>query len=65
VHALRGEKDEAFRWLDKSIEAGWRGWPLGTRSPLLDSLRSDARFQQLESRLAELVRQARRNAGLP
>jgi serine/threonine protein kinase/tetratricopeptide (TPR) repeat protein len=65
VHALRGEKDEAFRWLDKSIETGWRGWPLGTRSPLLDPLRSDARFKQLESRLAELVRQARRNAGLP
>jgi serine/threonine protein kinase/Tfp pilus assembly protein PilF len=65
VHVLRGEKDEAFRWLDKAIEAGWRGWPLGTRSPLLDPLRTDARFKQVESRLAELVRQARRNAGLP
>ena len=64
VHALRGEKDEAFRWLDKAIEAGWRGWPLGTRSPLLDSLRGDPRFKQLEARLDDLVRQMRRRAGL-
>ncbi len=64
VHALRGEKDEAFRWLDKTIEAGWRGWPLGTRSPLLDSLRSDPRFHQIETRLETLVNQMRRRAGL-
>jgi Tetratricopeptide repeat len=64
VHALRGEKDEAFRWLDNAIEAGWRGWPLGTRSPLLDSLRSDSRFQKLETHLETLVSQMRRRAGL-
>ena len=64
VHALRGEKDEAFRWLDKAVEAGWRGWPLGTRNPLLDSLRSDPRFRRIEARLEELVSQMRRRAGL-
>jgi len=64
VHALRGEKDEAFRWLDRAVEAGWRGWPLGTRDPLLDSLRSDPRFHRIEARLEELVGQMRRRAGL-
>ena len=64
VHALRGEKDEAFRWLDKAVEAGWRGWPLGTRSPLLDSLRSDPRFQRIEARLQDLIAEMRRRAGL-
>ncbi len=64
VHALRGEKDEAFRWLEKAVEAGWRGWPLGTRSPLLDSLRSDPRFRQIESRLDTLVKEMRRRVGL-
>ena len=63
VYALRGEKDEAFRWLDKAVEAGWRGWPLGTRSPLLDPLRSDPRFHRIEARLEELVGQMRRRAG--
>ena len=64
VHSLRGEKDEAFHWLDKAVEAGWRGWPLGTRSPLLDPLRSDSRFKTLESRLEVMVNQMRRRAGL-
>ena len=64
VHSLRGEKDEAFLWLDKAIEAGWRGWPLGTRSPLLDPLRSDPRLRRLEARLETLVSQMRRRAPL-
>jgi len=64
VHALRSEKDEAFRWLDRAVESGWRGWPLGTRSPLLDPLRRDARFKRIEARLATLVSQMRRRAGL-
>ena len=64
VHALRNEKDEAFRWLEKAVEAGWRGWPLGTQSPLLDSLRTDPRLHQLETRFETLVKQMRRRAGL-
>jgi serine/threonine protein kinase/tetratricopeptide (TPR) repeat protein len=64
VHALRGEKDEAFRWLDRAVESGWRGWPLGTRGPLLDPLRSDERFKRIEARLATLVAQMRHRAGL-
>ena len=64
VHALRGEKDEAFRWLDKAVEAGWRGWPLGNRDPILDSLRSDPRLHRMEARLDELIGRMRRSAGL-
>jgi tetratricopeptide (TPR) repeat protein len=64
VHALRGNRDEAFRWLDKAIEAGWRGWPLGSRDPLLNPLRSDPRFKQIEARIDALVGQMRRRAGL-
>ena len=61
---LRGEKDEAFRSLDKSIEAGWRGWPLGSRDPLLDPLRNDPHFKQIEARLEKLVTEMRRRAAL-
>ena len=64
VHALRGEKDEAFPRLEAAVEAGWRGWPLGTRTPLLDPLRSDERFGRMEARLAALVAQMRRRARL-
>ncbi|MEP6770066.1 MAG: protein kinase [Acidobacteriota bacterium] len=64
VHALGSEKDEAFRWLDRAVESGWRGWPLGTRSPLLDRLRSDERLSRIEARLTAIVSQMRRRAGL-
>lgn len=64
VHALRSEKDEAFRWLDRAIESGWRGWPLGMRIPLLDPLRSDERLGRIEARLAALVSEMRRRVGL-
>ena len=64
VHALRGQTDDAFRWLDKAVEAGWRGWPFRTQSPLLDSLRADPRFHALETWLDSLVTQLRRRAGL-
>jgi serine/threonine protein kinase/tetratricopeptide (TPR) repeat protein len=63
VQAMRGQKDEAFRSLERAVEAGWRGWPLGTRLPLLDPLRSDARFRVLETRLEGRVRQMRQRAG--
>jgi hypothetical protein len=64
VYALRGNRDEAFRWFAKAIEAGWRGWPIGLRDPLLDPLRSDPRFQEMETRLETLVTVARRRARL-
>ncbi|MFN2386831.1 MAG: hypothetical protein ABR576_11210, partial [Thermoanaerobaculia bacterium] len=63
IQALKGEKDEAFRWLERAVEAGWR-WPLGLRSPLLDSLRSDERFGRIEARIETLLGQMRRRAGL-
>jgi hypothetical protein len=64
VHALRGEKDEAFRWLDKAIEGGWRGWPNAKWTPLLDPLRSDERFQKMMARLDAMLAEMRRKAGL-
>jgi TolB-like protein/Flp pilus assembly protein TadD len=62
VHALHGNKDEAFRWLEKAVDAGWLGWPLGTREPALDSLRADARFKRLEARVAGMLADVRRRA---
>jgi tetratricopeptide (TPR) repeat protein len=64
VHALRGEKDQAFHSLERAIEAGWRGMPVGTRTPLLDPLRGDERFRQVEARLATLIAEMRHRAGL-
>jgi eukaryotic-like serine/threonine-protein kinase len=51
LYAIRGEKEQAFEWLDKALRReapGVRGLVRMIRyDPLLDPLRSDARFGEL------------------
>jgi tetratricopeptide (TPR) repeat protein len=51
LYAARGEKERAFEWLDKALRGeapGMRGLvPMIRYDPLLDPLRSDARFAEL------------------
>jgi hypothetical protein len=51
VHVGLEEKDEAFKWLEKAYqERSW--WLIFIKmDPLLDSLRSDARFIDLLRRI--------------
>src|SRR5438067_1964633 len=53
VHAARGDKDEALRWLERARQAGWRGWEQANWSPLFDPLRQDDRFRDLMRRIDE------------
>jgi hypothetical protein len=47
MHAALGEADAAFEWLDRAVEDR-RGWLAYLKvEPLLDPLRSDARFGRL------------------
>ena len=64
VHAARGDKDEALRWLERARQAGWRGWEQANWSPLFDPLRQDDRFRDLMRRIDEDVAAMRRRAGL-
>ena len=51
VYIGLGEKEEAFRWLDKAFEerSGWLTWI--AVEPKLDPLRSDPRFADLLRRM--------------
>lgn len=51
VYAALGEKDEAFKWLDRAADdmSGYLQW-LGV-NPVWGPLRSDARFSALKTRL--------------
>jgi tetratricopeptide (TPR) repeat protein len=51
VHAGLGEKDEAFRWLDRAYEQRDPQVTYLALDPALDSLRSDPRFPPLLERL--------------
>ncbi len=49
VSALRGNSDEAFMWLQKAFDAGWRDYHLFSADPVFESLRNDPRFAKLVS----------------
>jgi TolB-like protein/DNA-binding winged helix-turn-helix (wHTH) protein/Tfp pilus assembly protein PilF len=51
AYALLGEKDEAFRWLDKSYQARDGSLTLIQVLPTFDPLRSDPRFADLVRRI--------------
>jgi hypothetical protein len=47
IHALLGEKNQAFEWLNKAYDDRDSGLLLLKINPRLDCLRSDPRFSQL------------------
>jgi tetratricopeptide (TPR) repeat protein len=47
IYAAQGNKEEALHWLQEAINAGWWGYFWDEKSPLFESLRDDARFQQM------------------
>ena len=51
AYAALGDKDQAFQWLERSLQD--RGWEITyiTVDPALDSLRSDSRFNDLVKRV--------------
>jgi TolB-like protein/Tfp pilus assembly protein PilF len=52
AHALRGERDEAFRWLDRAAEVSDREMTLQVKvDPFLRSLHGDPRFEALLRRM--------------
>lgn len=53
VYALKGQSDEAFRWLEKACTLGFDDAELLASDGDLDSLRKDARFAKLTARLQD------------
>jgi tetratricopeptide (TPR) repeat protein len=52
IYTGLGDKDQAFRWLEKAFEERDTAWfPMIKVSPMSDPLRSDPRFQDLLRRL--------------
>jgi len=52
LFALLDEKDEAYRWLEHSIDRGWINYPVfAERNPFFASLRGEERFKRLMERV--------------
>jgi serine/threonine protein kinase/tetratricopeptide (TPR) repeat protein len=47
VHAIRGNTENAYLWLQKAIDAGWRWYDLAAKDPVWENLHDEPRFQQM------------------
>ena len=51
AHAMRGEKDEAFKWLYRGLELHDQGVTSAASNPFFDKLQDDPRFDEFLQRL--------------
>lgn len=47
IYAVQGNKEEALRWLQKAVDAGYRYYRYISRYPLFENIRDDERFKRI------------------
>ncbi len=60
VHALRGDKEAAYDWLQQAIDAGFYQYAELERHPCFESLHGEERFQQMMAGVRVKVDEMRR-----
>jgi len=53
IHAVRGDTEAAFEWLERSYAAGYRASRFLAQDPMFESLRGDRRFAELLERMVQ------------
>ena len=62
--ALSGDPDTAAEWLDDAIGRGFKGYPLTIADPILEPLKDDPRFVEIETRMVAGINDDRTALGL-
>ena len=62
IYAIRNDKKESYKWLQKAIDAGWMESKLALRDPWLENLHQDEQFKQMISQVEHKIDQMRQNA---
>jgi TolB-like protein/predicted Zn-dependent protease len=60
VYAAQDNKEEALRWLQDAIDAGWRGYIWDEKHPLFETLHDEPRFQQMMAEVRAKVDEMRK-----
>jgi len=60
IYSIDGNKEEAYKWFKKAIDAGWRYFRLGSRDPMLENLHGDEQFKQMIAEVKEMVYEMRK-----
>jgi TolB-like protein/predicted Ser/Thr protein kinase/lipoprotein NlpI len=60
IYAVQGNNDEALKWLEKAVDAGWSDYNYALRYPLFENIRNDERFKKImddaKAKVAEMRR---------
>ncbi|HEX7572744.1 MAG TPA: protein kinase [Bacteroidota bacterium] len=59
VHAVRGETQEAIRWLQKAQDAGWTESAIAMKDPLMEGLRKNPNFLEVLAKADRRVEEMR------
>lgn len=59
INAILGNKEEAYRWLQKAVDGGWRDYRLALIDPVWENLRDDLQFKQLLTQIQNMVEKMR------
>jgi tetratricopeptide (TPR) repeat protein len=62
VHALRGDREATYDWLQQAIDAGFYPYAELERHPCFESLRGEERFQRMMAGVRARVEEMRRRA---
>jgi serine/threonine protein kinase/Tfp pilus assembly protein PilF len=60
IYAIRNNKAEAYQWLQKAIEVGWRDYRTTERDPWFENLRGDDQFKQMMAQVKKQVAEMRK-----
>jgi len=60
IHAILGNKEQAYRWLQKAINAGWCSYRLDEINPVFETFHNEKLFTQMMAKIKARVDQMRR-----
>ncbi|MBA7642459.1 hypothetical protein ES703_50152 [subsurface metagenome] len=60
INSIQGKKSEAYKWMEKAIDAGWRQYAWSLKNPLLENLHNDDRFQKMMAKVKNMVDEMRK-----
>lgn len=63
IYAVKGDKKNAYKWLEEAFEAGWTEYSYAAVDPLFNSLRQDERFEKLIEKARDRVNSMQSHSG--
>jgi len=60
INAIQGKKKEAYLWLQRAIDGGWREYRLASVDPLLENLHSEEQFKRMMTKVKAMVDEMRK-----